>query len=532
MICDLSTLENICFMDLMQMDSHDIYNESLKTSLCIANKNENFNMSNIESEMELQEIAKENVFECLIKDTKRIFKCSENDFPRDKDLINLFFDGLLDKELNDTNIHNYECILCFLSQFYIMMTKHFLAESYDIEACDFFDVEYVNLTLWYEVEYMLEQFLSELRHVTEITTAPNFTIVKSTPWMKRFLDTETWGKYAFAVKTYAVSLLDNSELNPGMVTFLLILHGSFFLIGVIGNCLLVLTFATNPEMHTSNNAIIVNLAIGDLLSLFSNVMISYMFLLSSSYFVGFIICLSITLFVPLGSGICVYSVTVLSIQRYMAITSIGRTHNRLRVFMWKYSTLFFITSVWILALASAIPQFLSAEFFEDHCEVHLTPYQTLVKIIIYCIGPIVIMGTFTLITSINMKKSVRSMPGEVVGHQMARMARIRSANILISLIVVFAISYMPYYLFLVAYIYFDLGTIGFDQMFIISHTLIFLNSCCNPIALYSASATYRKHFNRYLTFCCTFKLKFCTSEDEPQLHSQYTKKSSVTSTNL
>jgi hypothetical protein len=218
---------------------------------------------------------------------------------------------------------------------------------------------------------------------------------------------------------------------------------------------------------------------------------------------------------------------MLAIQRFVALASLGKDH-RCRL-LRRYSSVIFISAIWILAAASAVPRFLETEFHEDYCAVQLTEFSTLFNVVVYCVIPLIATAAFSVVTSRKMRRSVNKMPGEVVGQRRVRNARTRSANILIGLIVVFAISYVPYYLSLFLYHHFNVEKIGFLQMFIISYTLIFFNSCCNPVALYAASGNFRQYFNRYLQWCCYFGLKYLRRKNSNEISSQVTQKASISS---
>jgi hypothetical protein len=100
--------------------------------------------------------------------------------------------------------------------------------------------------------------------------------------------------------------------------------------------------------------------------------------------------------------------------------------------------------------------------------------------------------------------SVKDMPGERAGMQKVKQARLLSSNILISLAVVFAVCYVPYFLyaFLNALFTFDVHTSTDQWITFFTFSLIFGNSCFNPIAVYLASSKYRLHMNKYLLCKC------------------------------
>jgi hypothetical protein len=72
-------------------------------------------------------------------------------------------------------------------------------------------------------------------------------------------------------------------------------------------------------------------------------------------------------------------------------------------------------------------------------------------------------------------------------------ARAVSWNVLIALAIVSAISYIPLYplLFLYAWTDFRMYPTSYYVVFFVTYTLLFGNSCFNPIALYIVSRKFR-----------------------------------------
>ena len=520
--CDFTHIHALCEVNLLQRSKESIEEEVKRTSQCFIKETQlDSNDSNIEE-----------MFRCLATDIQRTLECTESITSPDTHIMNLFFDGTLDNELNSTHIYHHDCILCFLAQFHMIIEMYMTAINFDKIGCDFFGSQSLNVTLWNELTQTVQTFVYELNYLKKIRSYYDVgNVSTSSPaWFENYIDVENWINFEFSIRTYIMTLTEGSEFSYEVTIVLLVLHGTLFIVGFLGNAILFLIFFRHREMLSASNVIILNLAIGDTLSLLSNIIVSFMFNLVDSMLVGFLVCLSITLFIPLSTGVCVYSVTMLAIQRYVALANMGKDHGH--GLLRRYSSVLYIGAVWILAFASTVPMFLQTEFHEDYCAVQITEFSTVFNVVVYCVIPLFTTAAFSIATSMKIKRSVHKMPGEIVGQKKVRNARTRSANILIGLIVVFAISYIPYYLFLFLYHHFDLEKLGFLQMFIISYTLIFVNSCCNPVALYAASGNFRQYFNRYLQWCCHFGLKYLRRKSSNKLNSECTQKSTISLTNL
>jgi hypothetical protein len=522
--CDFTHIHTLCELDLLKRSAESIEEEIKKTAQCFIK----------EPPLASNDSNSEEMFRCLATDIQRTLQSTGNVILSDIHIQNLFFDGNLDNELNSTDLYYHDCILCFLAQFHMMVELCKTAFNIDKTGSDFSGSQSLNITIWDELTQTVQAFLDELNYLKEIRPyykAKNVS-TSSPAWFENYTDVENWVNFEFNIRTHIMALTENpaSEFGYEVTVVLLVLHGALFIVGFIGNSILFLIFVRHREMLSASNVIILNLAIGDTLSLISNIIVSYMFNLSDSMLVGFLVCLSITLFIPLSTGVCVYSVTMLAIQRYAALVSLGKHHGcRL---LRRFSSVLFICAIWILAAASAVPRFLETEFHEDYCAVQITEFSTVFNLVAYCVIPLLTTVAFSTVTSSIIRSSVHKMPGEVMGQRRVRNARTRSANILMGLTVVFAISYVPYYLFLFLYHYFNVEKLGFLQMFIISYTLIFVNSCCNPVALYAASGNFRQHFNRYLQWCCHFGLNYSRKKNGEKSTSQYTQKSTIRLTNL
>ena len=70
----------------------------------------------------------------------------------------------------------------------------------------------------------------------------------------------------------------------------------------------------------------------------------------------------------------------------------------------------------------------------------------LYRLLAYSVVPLVIITILYTLTAGRLARSARGMLGEIRGHGTHKRARIKSAKVLVSLVVVFALSYMPYFL--------------------------------------------------------------------------------------
>jgi len=287
-----------------------------------------------------------------------------------------------------------------------------------------------------------------------------------------------------------------------------VVQGIIFMIGFVGNGVMIIIFARHGDLHTATNMMLLNLAIGDVLNLTINIPIFYSYTVSTRWRFGLHLCKAYRFLRQLAIGVSIYSIVALSVQRFLAVTQfdIFRCHGcripkNLKSFL-------IISSVWLAGCMIAVPHTVNAGIYEENCygaSDQNDYYQktiTLIDLLLFCVIPLTSITAFSVSSAYRLKMSIQKLPGEAVGMQAAIQARAVSSNVLIALAIVSAISYIPLYLLLFLYAWTDFRMYPATHyvVFIITYTLLFGNSCFNPIALYIVSSKFRGYFNRYL-FC-------------------------------
>jgi hypothetical protein len=262
-----------------------------------------------------------------------------------------------------------------------------------------------------------------------------------------------------------------------------------YIAAVIVNGLLVLIFIRHREIMTDRNIIILNLAVADILAVLCNASLQIIFVYGRTYDSVKIYYKVINSCLEITTGVCIYSIVGLSVQRYCAVFPFYRLNNR--GLSRRFNSTLFVCVLWI---AACLPKVI--EFFT---EMSLRAWA-MRNLLLYCVIPAICITTFYFKTSWRLKRSVRMIPGEAMRQETIRHARVRSSNILIALVAVFVVSYTPIQLFRFIELWFYGGGYLFDYVDVLAYSLLSLNSCCNPVALYVASGTFRKYCNRYV--CC------------------------------
>ena len=277
-------------------------------------------------------------------------------------------------------------------------------------------------------------------------------------------------------------------------------------IGVIGNGTLLLMFARHKEIRTGPNVMVLNLAVTDVVNLFINTPLYYVSKFYSEwiYLEGYG-CKMFVIFRFAVHSVLAFSIVALSIQRYCASTPTFRRVSQSWGISSRLKTFIYVSSVWIAALLCGVPTAVVFQYKNGVCFPYVK-YQIAVEIldifyfILFVFFLPITMIVFSLLTARSLKMSIRSIPG-VVRNSSQEVSRYRSAKVVVSLAIAYSISHIPrsIWFFMLTFFHFsrreNMYVIFVDE---ITNYLMFSNSCLNPVALYLASASFRRLFKLYL----------------------------------
>nr|KAG5704855.1 hypothetical protein BaRGS_001326 [Batillaria attramentaria] len=312
-----------------------------------------------------------------------------------------------------------------------------------------------------------------------------------------------------------------------------VVFGFIFVVGLIGNGTLIFTVAMNKVMRNVPNILIVSLSLGDFLLILISVPLNSTVYTFTSWPYGEVLC-KFNFFMQTWSlGITVFTLTALSIDRYLAIVDPmskhkGKTHAK---------TMAASAGIWILSLVLALPDaFLSREitlvfnrtrkeacynlpeeFDFDAIDKTVPKIYYMTRFIVFFAIPVVVITCFYLLMAQILIRSGEQMPCEGKGGGMNQQrqiaARKKVARIVLSFVFIFVVCWLPRHIYLLWWYFDEEGYFNeFWHVFkILGFCLTFINSCVNPFALYFLSSQFRKYYNRYL-FCCFKKLRYTRME--------------------
>nr|AKQ63032.1 excitatory peptide receptor 1 [Platynereis dumerilii] len=297
-----------------------------------------------------------------------------------------------------------------------------------------------------------------------------------------------------------------------------IVFALIFIVGVVGNGLLIFIVLHNKNMRNVPNVFIVSLALGDLLLILISVPFTATIYTFTEWPYGEVMCKIIEFLQALSLGVSVFTLTMLSYDRYIAIVDPMKRHRTSSMAV----TIGCAIAVWIVSTVLAV-----LELFGAHirvriyngvelqiCEVYPLSWGTwyekfhvLFRFLVYFAIPVVIIGVFYVLMARILITSSRKMPGASEGRiaqQIKQMeARKKVARVVLSFVIVFCLCWFPRHVYLLWY-YFDPADYNmFWHIFkIFGFCMMFINSCVNPLTLYFLSKQFRKYYNRYLLCCC------------------------------
>jgi hypothetical protein len=290
------------------------------------------------------------------------------------------------------------------------------------------------------------------------------------------------------------------------------IYAVLFIFGTTGNVILIIIITCNKDMRTVPNMYILNMAINDIIYL-----VILFFTVLPDFAKGLdreILCSFIPFCFQMSVGLTVYSIAVLSFQRYMV------TVHPLHVLSssqptWR-ATGAAIGGVWIMAALLASPSARAKERCDASFFLLFTKYYqrvTLFRLLVSCVLPMCVIGFFYIMTSCHLLKRRFPLSEETQNAQLN--TRKNAAKVLLGLTVVVIFSYVPYHI-LYTYLEFRVSSVNsiiemkkgvgrVDHFLDINRSLNILlpiNSCLNPVALFLTSLAFRRHLKRYLTCCC------------------------------
>ncbi|XP_045194328.1 thyrotropin-releasing hormone receptor-like [Mercenaria mercenaria] len=288
-----------------------------------------------------------------------------------------------------------------------------------------------------------------------------------------------------------------------------------FLVGIVGNILVVIVVVRTRSMRTPTNCYLMSLAVADCLVLMSATLpaIPETFYQIDEWPFGRVMCSLLVFLQYLGVDTSALSITAFTMERYIAICHPLRSQTMCTVKRAKR----IIAGIWIFGILYCSPwlgltvllQERRAHTLVDVCRVRLkreqyTAYYMTDLILFYIIPLLIAAVLYGLIARILFKTNISQDSSDVVmngkrSRKRQITSRMQVVRMLVVIVFVFMTTWMPYrtmvvYNSIAQKKYLDLWFLMF------SRTMVYINSAINPILYNAMSVKFRRAFKRIL--CC------------------------------
>ncbi|XP_037667784.1 somatostatin receptor type 4 [Choloepus didactylus] len=304
-----------------------------------------------------------------------------------------------------------------------------------------------------------------------------------------------------------------NEGAAGMVTIQCI-YALVCLLGLVGNALVIFVILRYAKMKTATNIYLLNLAIAD--ELF---MLSVPFVASSAALrhwpFGSVLCRAVLSVDGLNMFTSVFCLTVLSVDRYVAVVHPLRAATYRRPSVAKLINV----GVWLAALLVTLPIAIFADTRPARggqavsCNLHWPHpvWSGVFVVYTFLLGfllPVLAIGLCYLLIVGKMRAvALRA------GWQQRRRSEKKITRLVLMVVAVFVLCWMPFYVVQLL----NLFVTSLDAT--VNHVSLILsyaNSCANPILYGFLSDNFRRSFQRVLCLrCCVLDAACRGAEEEP-----------------
>lgn len=283
-----------------------------------------------------------------------------------------------------------------------------------------------------------------------------------------------------------------STSSPDSLLFYVV-FSTIFLLGILGNSLVLVILARHKSMRTVPNTYIMSLAVADLVT----TLICGGAPLLPSWFCSL-------LYLPLQTVFCVtaWSLVALSVERYFAIAKPFSSHK------FSVSTRTTVSVIWILSFLYSLAFYYILPPPTHTCVLMFNPSSfantyTAIHFMVLYVMPLIVFAIFYSLLAISLYFSGSfwtksdSKNSQIPPHIKARR---RISFMVLVLVLMYAVFYFPFNYFSLR-LYFDPDYAKYwDDATNIIYCVGCLHNSFNPVILYLLSESFREHFNLYFRF--------------------------------
>ncbi|XP_013777923.1 neuropeptide F receptor-like [Limulus polyphemus] len=312
------------------------------------------------------------------------------------------------------------------------------------------------------------------------------------------------------------SYVNNRAINDSALTVLLLAYVLLILAGASGNGLVCMAVARKPQMRTSRNVFIINLAISDLILCLFTMPFSLVEIVLKFWPLGVITCKLVASLQATSIFVSTISITAIALDRYKVI--VYPTQESFR----PVHAVCTLISIWTVALLLSIPLFIFRTV--DHIHVglpwldsvdyclerwpldHGRAFYSVFSMIFQYVLPIVIVSVAYARICRKLKNRMATNCSKLEEKQERDKKRVQKTNILlISIALIFGISWLPLNILniIVDFHYTFQDPSVFRIVFACCHMAGMSSACSNPFLYGWLNENFRKEFKDIFSTCYT-----------------------------
>ena len=350
----------------------------------------------------------------------------------------------------------------------------------------------------------IESFIHEVTDVRNFTLTHNLTDVITNLWIEQLLDVQRWKYFLrnttddlLQLQRTKITIVVNKYIRPSVFSII-------FVVGLAENVVLIIIFARYPKIRKYRNMIILNLSIADTLSLIVNLPVEHLYNSMSSWDASPAIARLFMFYRYLCFGVSVFSAVVLCLQRFSTTLKLSVRSGFILRQSTKHNSIFLISAIWTSAIVFALPHGLYGCIYFDACfntneELHskIVKALFLIDFVSLSIIPTIVMTILYWFTARHLKLRAQELPVDMAEYQRTYQLKVlsRSKNIIMLTPIVFAVTSLPYYVYITVdcFLGTNINSFSYTVVKAVLYCLIFVNCLFNPAALYFTSRTFRQY---------------------------------------
>ncbi|OAF70243.1 rhodopsin [Intoshia linei] len=319
-----------------------------------------------------------------------------------------------------------------------------------------------------------------------------------------------------SIKPELVMEILYNDIYPTSVEWVFVfLYIVTFLLGTIGNLLVVISYAKFDKLRNTVYTLILNLAISDLIVIFTCMPTTILGDITETWFLGKDMCKIFGFIQGISVSVSIFTLVCISVERYFGIcrsTKSAKTHlnscYKSLAFVWLLAIIVNSPNLFILSTKSPFEDFtiLFTTCYETWSPKKQLIYQSILMVIIFVV-PFFCMLFFYIQISLKMKSSLNERNKTLYANNYTHAktknnssrrnkSRKRVAHMLVVINILFFVLCLPVYLLNIARYSKILNETSelVVYMALTAHWFVGLNSAINPIIYCLMSAKFRSAF--------------------------------------